>query len=149
MTLQAILDCAHAFLNHYEENLETWLMVRTACEDPLGTEAFRRYQSLSQTPGFNYNVEENCLSEWEAILDKFDPDDEEVWSSNHEGEIDRLDASKINSKVMKEKAIAHHQLKTFSSYIRGQPAQVVEAYHQFLVSIFSFFMLCVFFFFLQ
>ena len=63
MTLQAILDCTHAFLNNYKEDLETWLMVRTACEDLLGTEAFRRYQSLSQTPGFDYDVEENRLSE--------------------------------------------------------------------------------------
>jgi hypothetical protein len=138
VTLQAILNCARAFLEHYVEDLETWLMVRTACEDLLGTEAFNRYQSLSQTPGFNYNVEENRLSEWEAILDEFEPNDKEVSSSDHEGEINRLDASEINSKVMKEKAIAHHQLKAFSSYIRGQPAQVVEAYHQFLVSIFSF-----------
>ena len=138
MTLQAILDCTHAFLNNYKEDLETWLMVRTACEDLLGTEAFRRYQSLSQTIGFDYDVEENRLSEWENILKRFFPDDEEIGSSDHEGEIDRLDASENNSKVMKEKVIAHHQLKAFSSYIRGQPAQVVEAYHQFLVSIFSF-----------
>ena len=138
MTLQAILDCAHAFLDHYEEDLETWLMVRTACEDLLGTEAFRRYQSLSQTIGFDYDVEENRLSEWENILKRFFPDDEEIGSSDHEGEIDRLDASENNSKVMKEKVRAHHQLKAFSSYIKGQPAQVVEAYHQFLVSIFSF-----------
>ncbi len=138
MTLQVILNCAHAFLNHYEEDLETWLMVRTACEDLLGTGAFRRYQNLSQTDGFDYDVEENRLSEWEAILDKFEPDNEEVWSSFHEGEIDRLDASEINSKVMKEKVIAYHQLKAFSSFITGQPAQVVEAYQQFLVSIFSF-----------
>ena len=138
MTLQAILDCTHAFLNNYKEDLETWLMVRTACEDLLGTEAFRRYQSLSQTSGFNYDVEENRLSEWENILKRFYPDEEEVGSTNHEGKIDRLDATENNLKVMKEKVIAHHQLKAFSSYIRGQPAQVVEAYHQFLVSIFSF-----------
>jgi hypothetical protein len=138
VTLQAILDCAYAFLDHYEEDLETWLMVRTACEDLLGTEAYRRYQDLSQTDGFDYDVEENRLSEWESILKKFYPDDEEVWSSDHEGEIDRLDESEINSKVMKEKVIAHHQLKAFSSFVRGQPAQVVEAYQQFLVSIFSF-----------
>jgi hypothetical protein len=111
-------------------------MVRTACEDLLGTKAYRRYQDLSQTDGFNYDVEENRLSEWVSILKKFYPDDEEVWSSDHEGKIDRLDASDNDSKVMKEKVIAYNQLKAFSSYIRGQPAQVVEAYHQFLVSIF-------------
>ena len=138
MTLQAILDCAHAFLDHYEEDLETWLMVRTACEDLFGAEAFRRYQNLSQMPGFDYRVEENRLSEWEAILEKFNPDDEEVGSSDHEGEIDHHDSFENNSKVMKERVIAHHQLKAFSLFIRGQPAQVVEAYHQFLVSIFSF-----------
>ena len=89
-------------------------------------------------PGFDYRVEENRLSKWEAILEKFNPDDEEVGSSDHEGKIDRRDSFENNSKVMKERVIAHHQLKAFSLFIRGQPAQVVEAYHQFLVSIFSF-----------
>ena len=101
-------------------------------------EAFRRYQNLSQTPEFDYRVDENCLSEWEAIVEKFNPDDKEVGSSDHEGKIDRRDASENNLKVVKERVIAHHQLKAFSLFIRGQPAQVVEAYHQFLVSIFSF-----------
>ncbi len=138
MTLQAILNCAHAFFDHYKEDRDAWMMVRTACEDLLDTKDFRRYQNLSETPGFDYHVEENRLSEWEAILEKFNPDDEEVWSSNHEGEIDRRDTFDNDSKVMKERVIAHHQLKAFSSFIRGQPAQVVEAYHQFLASIFSF-----------
>ena len=138
MTLHAILDCAHAFFDHYKEDRDVWLMVRAACEDLLGTEDFRRYQELSQTDGFDYNVEENRLIEWEAILKKFDPDDEDIGSSDHEGEIHRRDTFDNDSKVMKETVIAHHQLKAFSSFIRGQPAQVVEAYHQFLVSIFSF-----------
>ena len=138
MTLQAILDCAHAFLDHYEEDLETWLMVRTVCEALLGTDDFRRYQNLSQTYGFDYNVEENRLIEWEAILEKFNPDDEEVGSSDHEGKIDRRNAFDNDSKVMRERVIVYDQLKAFSSFIRDQPAQVKEAYHQFLVSIFSF-----------
>jgi hypothetical protein len=111
VTLQAILNCAHAFFDHYEEDLNTWLMVRTTCEDLLGTEAFRRYQNLSQTVGFDYNVEENCLNEWEAILKKFNPDDEDIGSSDHEGEIHRRDTFDNDSKVMKERVIAHHQLK--------------------------------------
>ena len=114
-----------------------WLTVRTACEDLLGTGAFRRYQNLSQTDGFDYNVEENYLIDWEAILERFDPDDEDIGSSDHEGEIHRRDTFDNDLKVMKERVIAHHQLKAFSSFIRGQPAQVLEAYHQFLVSIFS------------
>ena len=113
-------------------------MVWDHCKDLLGTEAFERYQSLSQTPGFDYVVEENRLYDWGNILKRFYPDDEEVWSSDNEGVIERLDDAENDSKVMKERVIAHHQLKAFSSYIRGQPAQVVEAYHQFLVSIFSF-----------
>jgi hypothetical protein len=76
-------------------------MVRTTCEDLLGTEAFRRYQNLSQTVGFDYNVEENRLNEWEAILKKFNPDDEDIGSSDHEGEIHRRDTFDNDSKVIK------------------------------------------------
>ena len=133
MTLHAILDCAHAFFDHYEEDRDVWLMGRAACEDLLGTEDFRRYQELSQTDGFDYNVEGNHLIEWEAILKKFDPDDEDIGSSDQEGEIYR------DSKVMKEKVIAYHQLKAFSLFLEDKPA-LTAGYHEFLVSIYIIFL---------
>ncbi len=108
-------------------------MGRAACEDLLGTEDFRRYQELSQTDGFDYNVKENHLIEWEAILKKFDPDDEDIGSSDQEGEIYR------DSKVMKEKVIAYHQLKAFSLFLEDKPA-LTAGYHEFLVSIYIIFL---------
>jgi hypothetical protein len=114
-------------------------MVRAACEDLLGTEDFRRYQELSQTDGFDYNVEENRLIEWEAILKKFDPDNKDIGLSNHEGEIYRPDASENDSKVMKEKVIAYHQLKAFSLFLEDKLA-LTAGYQEFLVSIYIIFL---------
>jgi hypothetical protein len=139
VTLHAILDCAHAFFDHYKEDRDVWLMVRAACEDLLGTEDFRRYQELSQTDGFDYNVEENRLIEWEAILKKFDPDNKDIGLSNHEGEIYRPDASENDSKVMKEKVIAYHQLKAFSLFLEDKLA-LTAGYQEFLVSIYIIFL---------
>ena len=116
--------------------------IRGHCKDLLGAEDFYRYQKLFNMDGFNYDREENCLGEWEAILKKLYPVDFEVGSSNHEGKIEHLDAFEDNLKVMRERLIALYQLKAFSLYLKDKPAQL-EAYHQFLVSIISMVLACV------
>jgi hypothetical protein len=131
--LQAILDCSDASFDRYDENRDVWMEIRGHCEDLLGTEDYRRYQELSQEDGFDYDVKENRLYEWEDILKRIYPDDKDIGSSDNEGEIYRRDAFDNNSKVMKERVIAHHQLKAFSLYLEDKPA-MTAAYRKFLVS---------------
>ena len=59
-------------------------------------------------------VEENCLTEWKDFLDKFDPNDEDVGSSDYEGQAYLRDDIKNKLKDMHDKVIAYDQLKAFS-----------------------------------
>ena len=36
--LQAILDCAQALFDHYDENRDVWMTIRSHCGDLFGTE---------------------------------------------------------------------------------------------------------------
>ena len=132
MTLQAILNCAYASFNHYELNCETWLLVRSRCQDLLVPEELWRYQEL-----YEGNDDVNLQSEWERLLGMFGPSDEGVGSSDNEGQANLRDDFEIYSTTMREKTIAYHQLKAFSLYLEDKPAQTA-AYHDFLVSIYSF-----------
>ena len=107
--------------------------IRNTCECLLTAQDFFRYQALHDS-----SDDENRQSEWSEFLQRFDPGDEEIGSSDNEGQANFRDDIETNSKVMRERFIAYHQLKAFSSFFRDQPAQVKEAFHQFLVSIFSF-----------
>ena len=57
--------------NHFELNCGVWLLVRTYCRGLLGSEELERYQELYE----ENNDDENRQSEWEDLLEKFDPDD--------------------------------------------------------------------------
>jgi len=103
----------------------------------LGEAGYFRYHELCDKDVFNYNVEENHLIEWKDILVKFDPDDEDVGSSDYEGQAFLRDDIENESKVMRERVIAYDQLKAFSLYLEDKPAQSA-ANHEFLVSIYSF-----------
>ena len=48
-----------------------WSLVRTYCRGLLGPDELERYRELCDK-----NEDENCQSEWEDLLKKFDPDDE-------------------------------------------------------------------------
>jgi hypothetical protein len=63
----------------------------------------------------------------------FDPDDEDIGSSDNEGQANLRDDIEIDSKVMKERIIAYHQLKAFSLYLEDKP-NLTAAYRKFLVS---------------
>jgi hypothetical protein len=110
--------------------------VRSHCEVLLGAEDFWRYQELINKEFFDYDCEENRLSEWQDLCAKFDPDDEYLGSSDHKGQMNLRDEFENNSKVMRERLIAHHQLKAFSLYLEDKPTELA-AYRRFLVSIFS------------
>ena len=104
--------------------------IRNTCECLLTAEDLYRYQALH-----NGRDDENRQSEWSELLKRFDPDDEEIRSSDNEGQANFRDEIETNSKVMREKTIAYHQLKAFSLYLEDRPA-LTAGYREFLVSIF-------------
>jgi hypothetical protein len=111
------------------------MLVRNWCKDLLVPEELERYREL-----YEGNDDENLQSEWDTLLDKFYNSDEDVGSSDNEGQANLRDDFEIYSETMREKTIAYHQLKAFSLYLEGKPAQTA-AYHDFLVSIYS--LLCI------
>ena len=64
------------------------------------------------------------------------PNDEDIGSSDHEGQMNLRDDFESKSKVMRERLIAYHQLKAFSLYLEDKPTELA-AYRRFLVGIFS------------
>ncbi len=58
MTLQAILSCVQASFGHFELNCDVWSLVRTNCQNLLGSEELERYRELYEE---NKN-DENCQS---------------------------------------------------------------------------------------
>ena len=113
-------------------------MIRSHCKDLLGTEDYWRYRELFNKDVFDRDGDENRLTEWEAVLKKFDPDDEDIGSSDYEGQANLRDDFENNLKVMRQRVIVFHQLKAFSLHLEDKP-ELTAAYHRFLVSIFSLF----------
>jgi hypothetical protein len=104
--------------------------VRSCCRDLLVPEELERYQEL-----YERDDDENRQSEWGDLLGMFDPDDEDIGSSDNEGQSNLRDEIETNSKVMRERVIAYHQLKAFSLFLEDRPA-LTAGYREFLVSIF-------------
>ena len=77
--------------------------------------------------------DENRQSEWEILLRMFDPGDVDVGLSDNKGRANLHDDIEIDSKTMREKTIAYHQLKAFSLYLEDKP-NLTAAYCKFLVS---------------
>ena len=126
--MQAILNCAYASFNHYELNCDMWSLVRSCCRDLLDPEELERYQEL-----YNRDDDESRQSEWESLIGMFDLDDEDIGSSDNEGQANLRDDLKIDLKTMREKTIAYHQLNAFSLYLEDKP-NLTAAYRKFLVS---------------
>ena len=102
--------------------------IRNTCECLLTAQDLFRYQALHDG-----SDDENRQSEWSELLKRFDPDDEDIRSSDNEGQANFRDEIETNSKVMREKTIAYHQLKAFSLYLEDKP-NLTAAYRKFLVS---------------
>jgi hypothetical protein len=81
--------------------------VRSCCRDLLSLEELERYQEL-----YERDDDKSRQSEWESLLDMFYPDDEDIGSSDNEGQANLRDDLEIDSKTMREKTIAYHQLKS-------------------------------------
>jgi len=104
------------------------MLVRNWCEDLLVPEELERYREL-----YEGSDDENLQREWETLLDKFYPSNEGLGSSDNEGQANLCDNFEIDSKTMREKTIAYHQLKAFSLYLEDKP-DLTAAYRKFLVS---------------
>ena len=137
MTLQAILDCPQASFDHYDENRDVWMNIRSHCEDLLCTEDFWRYQELCDKAVFDEAGDENCQAKWENLPKRIDPDNEDIGSSDYKGQAYLRDNIEDKLKDMRETVIAYDQLKAFSLYLKDKPAELA-AYHKFLVSIYHF-----------
>ena len=109
--MQAILDCADESFSCYDENCNVWRTIRGHCEGLLGAEDYWRYHELCEMDVFDYDVEENRLIEWKNPLDKFNPDNKDIGSSDYEGQAYLCDNIKNKTKVMRERVIAYDQLK--------------------------------------
>jgi hypothetical protein len=57
------------------------------------------------------NGKENRESEWADLLKRFDPNDEDIRSSDYEGQAYFHDDIKNESRDMSDKVIAYHQLE--------------------------------------
>ena len=134
--LQAILDCADASFDRYDENRDVWMTIRDHCMGLLGDDDYGRYHELCDRDFdcFNYDDEENRLREWKNFLDKCDPYSEDIGSSNYDGRVNLCDDIKNKAEVMRKRVIAYDQLKAFTLFLEDKPAQTA-AYREFLVSV--------------
>jgi hypothetical protein len=95
--------------------------IRSHCEDLLCAEDLLRYQELCDRNVFDEAGNEKCQTKWENLLKKFDPDDEDIGSSDYEGQAYLCDNIEDKSKNMREKIIAYDQLKAFHWYLKDKP----------------------------
>ena len=86
---------------------------------------------------FDEDCDEICQTKWEYLLQRFDPDDEDIGSSDYEEQAYLRNNFKNMSMDMRKKVIAYDQLKAFSLYLEDKPAELA-AYRKFLVSIYYF-----------
>ena len=105
--------------------------MRSYCRGLLGSEELYRYQELYDES----NDDEKRQTNWEELLEKFDPEDEFV--SVYESRYDLDDDYKEKEKLTRERLRAYDQLKGFSLSIKDKP-DLLAAYHDYLVSIFFF-----------
>ena len=77
---------------------------------------------------------ENCRAEWENLVEKWDPDFEDIDLNDYKRQAYLRGEIENESKDMRKKVIAYDQLKAYSLYLKDKPVKLA-AYHKFLVSI--------------
>ena len=132
--MQAVLDCAHASFNHYNENQRVWSTIRDHCEVLLCTDDLSRYQELCYMDVFDKDGDDDRRTEWENLVKKCNSDDEDVDVNDYERQFSLRDEFEAKSKDMRDKILAYDQLKAYSLYVEHKPAELA-AYRKFLVSI--------------
>ena len=70
------------------------MLIRNWCKDLLVPEELERYREL-----YEGNDDENLQSEWDTLLDKFYNSDEDVGSSDNEGQANLRDDFEIYSET--------------------------------------------------
>ncbi len=134
MTLQAVLDCAHASFHHYNENQRVWSAIRSHCKDLLCTDDLARYQELCGGEVFDKIGDDDRRTEWVELVDKCNSDNEDIDISDYERQFSLQEEFEDKSKDMRDKLIAYDQLRAYSLYVEHKPAELA-AYRKFLVSI--------------
>ena len=112
-----------------------WTTIRGHCKGLLSDNDYGKYHELCDRDFdfFNYDVEENRLREWKEFLDKCDPYGEDKGSSDYDDQVNLCDDIENEAKVMRERVIAHDQIKAFTLFLEDKP-YLTAAYHKFLVS---------------
>ncbi len=121
--MQASLDCAYESFKRFDENRDVWTTIRDHCKGLLSDDDYGRYHD-----------EDDCLREWKEFLDKCDPYGEDKGSSDYDDQVNLCDDIENEAKVMRERVIAHDQIKAFTLFLEDK-ADLSAAYHEFLVSI--------------
>jgi hypothetical protein len=111
-----------------------WATIRSHCEDLLCTDDLSRYQELCDRDVFDKAGAENRRAQWETLVEKWDPNSEDIDLNNYERQAYLRDEIEDKSKDMRDKVIAYDQLKAYSLYLKDKPVELA-AYHKFLVSI--------------
>ena len=111
-----------------------WANIRNHCEDLLCTNDLSRYQELCDRNVFDEAGAENCQAEWENLVEKWDPDSEDIDVNDYECQANLRDKIEDKSKNMCDKVIVYDQLKAYSLDLEQKPVELA-AYHKFLVSI--------------
>jgi hypothetical protein len=134
VTLQAIIDCAHASFSHYNENQRVWSDIRNNCKGLLSADALMRYQELCELEVFNRDGDDNRRADWEDLIDKCNSDDEEINIDDYERQIALRNDFENRSDDVRDKLIAYDQLRAWALYVEHKPVEMA-AYCKFLVSI--------------
>jgi hypothetical protein len=134
VTLQAILDCAHALFCHYNENQRVWSDIRSNCEGLLCAEALTRYQELCEGEVFNRDGDDDRRADWESLIDTCNSDDEEINIDAYERQISLQNNFEDKSDDVRDKLIAYDQLRAWLLYVEHKPVKMAT-YRKFLVSI--------------
>ncbi len=118
-----------------------WSDIRNDWEGLLSADALTRYQELCEGGVFDRDGNDNRRADWKDLIDKCNSDDEEIDIDNYEQQISLQNDFEDKSDDVRDKLIAHDQLRAWSLYVEHKPVEMA-AYCKFLVSIFFLCMQC-------
>ncbi len=103
------------------------------CEVLLNEHEYERYGKVHHKDG-----DDDCHDAWARLLKKFNPQDEDIDSSDHKGQYELCAEAEERAADAREKLITVHELRAYSWYLKesNQPAEL-EAYRRFLASVLS------------
>jgi hypothetical protein len=98
-----------------------WKEVMETCKVLLNEHEYERYGEVHHKDGDN-----DRHNAWACLLKKFNPQDEDIDSSNHEGQYELCTEAEERAADAREKLIAVHQLRAYSRYLKesNPPAEL-------------------------